>query len=476
MRKRILIIWILFGFITFTLRDGVLFALPDIAHEEITRMSTSIKRNLEESDANGLKNAMGGNDEKTIKIFDDKTSSSNVSEDYPPNSLLGAQHYYDPITGLGMWGIFPSAKSRALDLYNSAMQVQCFSIPLWLVNSNSTRPWELFAQAMHLMQDMTTPAHTIMADHADGDSFESYGRDNWKSWDPNTPGEGKIINPQTGQPYTGLKDYLENYIKDNLYDSSRNQLNNVSEYMDKLSKESQSFPKDGIKINTDPSGIVTSIERVPITWEQKRRIAEEQLPKALMYGAGLINTFWKAHGDPSAPGTICIRVPEPTSPPGDHPDDRFDVSDEFYWESEFKLNEADLTDFYMRTAIKKGKISVWYKKQFIETYEELETKYKDSPKEVRDPFLVKLYKIRKKLEQRIGQAESDWKGAPAIALFCIGFYNPSISLMLKIGEPVSFQKIDFNPEILKDHPVMLVPTGGFYGLKNSATVKATLEE
>jgi uncharacterized membrane protein len=48
--------------------------------------------------------------------------------------------------------------------------------------------------------------------------------------------------------------------------------------------------------------------------------------------------------------------------------------------------------------------------------------------------------------------------------------------MLKIAEPVSFQYIDFNPEVLKDHPVLLVPTGGFYGLKNSAMVKAMLEE
>jgi hypothetical protein len=48
--------------------------------------------------------------------------------------------------------------------------------------------------------------------------------------------------------------------------------------------------------------------------------------------------------------------------------------------------------------------------------------------------------------------------------------------MLKIGEPVSFQRIDFDPAIVGDHPVMLVPTGGFYGLKSSATVKALLEE
>ena len=88
MKIKIFIIWILFCIIIFSLKDGMLFALPDIAHEDMTRMSNSIKRNLGDSKTNGLTNAMGGDDEKTIKIFDDKMSSSNVSQDYPPNSLL----------------------------------------------------------------------------------------------------------------------------------------------------------------------------------------------------------------------------------------------------------------------------------------------------------------------------------------------------------------------------------------------------
>lgn len=88
MKSKIFIIWILFCIIIFSLKDGMLFALPDIAHEDMTRMSNSIKRNLGDSKTNGLTNAMGGDDEKTIKIFDDKMSSSNVSQDYPPNSLL----------------------------------------------------------------------------------------------------------------------------------------------------------------------------------------------------------------------------------------------------------------------------------------------------------------------------------------------------------------------------------------------------
>ena len=156
--------------------------------------------------------------------------------------------------------------------------------------------------------------------------------------------------------------------------------------------------------------------------------------------------------------------PEPTSPARDHPDDRFDVSDEFYWEKEFKLSDAELTDFYLRTAIKKGKIGVWYKKRFMELFFLGRAMREDTPQEVKDSLEAQFEAVKNKLEQRKNLAESDWKGSPDIALFANGFYNPSTSLMLKIGEPVSFEKIDFNPEIVKDHPVMLVPTGGFYGL------------
>ena len=157
------------------------------------------------------------------------------------------------MTGMGLWGIFPSAKSRALDLYNSAIQVQCFSIPLGLVNANSTRPWELFAQAEHLMQDMTTPAHTTSAlDHAKGDSYEKYVEKNWLEWDKDTPDEGKIINPQTGQPYTGLRDFVADTANRQPYNSIY-QLGSVSEYFNRLATESQSLPRDGIKIITNLS-------------------------------------------------------------------------------------------------------------------------------------------------------------------------------------------------------------------------------
>lgn len=144
----LILIVLLFAFLFGT---KIIYALPDIAHKEITEMSSDIKHDLQESKDNGLWNAMESFPGGYEKGFKDKVPKANLSQDYPPNSTFGAQHYFDPSSGMGLYGVFPSAKSRALDLYNSAIQAQCFSIPLGLVDSKSTRPWELFAQTGHLM-------------------------------------------------------------------------------------------------------------------------------------------------------------------------------------------------------------------------------------------------------------------------------------------------------------------------------------
>ena len=147
-----------------------------------------------------------------------------------------------------------------------------------------------------------------------------------------------------------------------------------------------------------------------------------------------------------------------------------------YWEKEFGLSEADLIGLYLRTAIKKGKIGVWYKKRFMEIFIEGRTKYKDAPQENKDEIEAEFQAVGQKLEERRNQAENDWKGAPDVALFAYGFYNPSISLMLRFKEPVAFMGLDFDPSIVKDYPVMLVPSGGLFGLENSKLLQAKLDE
>src|SRR4030042_2471135 len=127
----------------------------------------------------------------------------------------------------------------------------------------------------------------------------------------------------------------------------------------------------------------------------------------------------------------------------------------------------------MRSAIKKGKIGVWYYSQIMEEYKRYMSATTD---EERSMAGQRLNTLGRMIIPNSEKFQSDWKGAPDVALFSYGFYNPAISLMLKFKEPVAFIGLDFDPSIVKDHPVMLVPSGGFYGLENSEILRAKFDE
>lgn len=310
---------------------------------------------------------------------------------------------------------------------------------------------------MHLIEDMAQPAHTNNDIHPSTKTFEDYVADNWGSIV-----EDVISTKVSPSGYTG-----GNYNKGGA--------TNPEEYLLSLAKISKRYHYDGL---WGSIGDLSKDINDPVNSKLKENV-EDLIPLAINYVAGYMDSVYNAMTDPnddSLRGLVCDEPPDPTSPAGDHPDDRFDVSDEFYWEKEFNLSDAEITDLYLRTATKKGKIGVWYKKRFMEIFFEGRGLPADAPQETKDRIEAEFQAIANNLEQRRAHAESDWKDAPDVALFANGFYKPSTSLMLKIGEPVSFEKVDFDPGIVNDHPVLLVPTGGFYGLENSAVAKATLDE
>jgi hypothetical protein len=256
---------------------------------------------------------------------------------------------------------------------------------------------------------------------------------------------------------------------------------NPVNFMKELAKFSHQYPNEeelyDIESGVNENGeiVITKV----LNEERLKNNVNKLIPEAIKYAAGYINAIYDAltEGGTGGDGNICKpTLPDLPNPGGDHPDDRFDVSDEFYWKKEFKLTEDDLTDLYMRTAMKKGKIGVWYKKRFMEIFVDGRTNYIDAPQEVKDAIEAEFKAIGQKLEVRRDQSESDWKGSPDVALFAYGFYNPAISLMLKFKEPVAFIGLDFDPSIVKDHPIMIVPSGGFYGLENSEILRAKLDE
>lgn len=455
---------------------NTVYALPSdtkAGHSDLTAMSADIKRNLDESNKNGLTEALGGNNSAS---FNKSLSAASVAEDDKlGGGLGGARHFYDPTTGKGYLD-FQNAKDRAAEMYKQAVLNGCIG-GIQKDPNYSKKAWDDFGHVLHLLQDMTAPAHTNDLSHITGDSYESYVDDNWDHWNENTPDSGKI-QKSDGTYYNGLKDFLQDYPNNYPYNPAEFKLPDLSSYMDYLANQSHDSYVD------KSLGYTNS----PLTYSELCANAKKLLPSALMYGAGLINTFWdkvnpnkssggSSGGSGSSSGNVsdpdCNNPPDPNSPANDSSDDRFDVSDEFYYESNFNMSLDKLVDLKLRTGVKKGKIGVWYYKKAIDGVKSVFAATTDADRMTAQAALDDLgWKIR----SNAGQYSDDTKKAPDIAIFANGYYDPAISLMLKIGEPATFENSDFNPAIVKDQPVMVVPTGGFYGLANSSMVKASLDE
>lgn len=81
--------------------------------------------------------------------------SANLAEDDPPNWL---KHFYNPATGLGLLGSLETARFRAEGFYNNALY--------YYLKGNESYAWDQIGHALHLLQDMSVPAHVNGTSHA----------------------------------------------------------------------------------------------------------------------------------------------------------------------------------------------------------------------------------------------------------------------------------------------------------------------
>jgi hypothetical protein len=491
MKKKLFKIFLLVGlyFSLIPLCQGLYTDRNLGGHEKVIEQGVNLKKAVHGGDPDGGKDFSDWVDKAAV---DFKTGARAEDSTIPgldpapegPNGYGNYfEHFLDPDTGKGLFsGFFRSAIQRAIDYLYEVQKITGYNCP------SSSKPTlspadirklnDYLGRIKHLIADMANPDHTQDKSHVFDNEFEKYVAGNW----------AQIVDSDVFKSIVNRENYNEWIAgKDNWT------MNDPEKFISELARISKGK-------SSGSSGM---------TQEQYAENVGRLIGEAVKYTAGYIDAIYKgingggqsgnldynklimlaslqtniyelsrmvADADGNVAGDSCALPPDPVSPAGDHPDDRFDVSDEFYWEKEFNLTDVDLTKLYLRTAIKKGKVGIWYKDQFMQTFFEGRTKYKDAAQDVKDGIEARFQALGDRLKQRKNEAESDWKGAPDIALLANGFYNPSISLMLKIGEPVSFQGVDFNPEIVRDQPVMFVPTGGFYGLKNSDAVKTRLEE
>jgi len=71
--------------------------------------------------------------------------------------------------------------------------------------------------------------------------------------------------------------------------------------------------------------------------------------------------------------------------------------------------------------------------------------------------------------------EPVYRRAPRIALLWNGFAEEAAAFLNALGEPYDVLGVDFSPVVASLYPVLLIPSGGLYGLEGSASFRARLE-
>lgn len=411
-------------------------------HDTITAEGMLLKQEVHKGDSDsGEKFNKWVENDKVIPSLrigthdEDSTKVAGIPLDDPPigNTGWGGwwSHFYNPKTGKGLKGFGRPAPERAKDYVTEIKKMAGCTLGGFnnLSPASKNKAYQYFGKSLHLLQDMAVPSHTQDDIHVSQKPFEKHVSEYWD----------QVVNSQSFKDNVTADKYLSGNYK----------FTDISQYWKSLAEISSAYPSDEAlyEYYRDP---LSGVEWYKLNEEKLQKNIDALVPKAIMYSGGFIDSIYDYLTGQSGDPAKCQIEEYFTNPGGDHPDDRFDVSDEFYWEKEYGFSEADLAGLYMRTAMKKGKIGVWYWKRFMEFYTSAVTQYQSASQEVRDALESEFKAIGQKLDERRDYAESDWKGAPDIALFAYGFYKPSISLMLKYKESVAFMELDFDG----DYPLL----------------------
>jgi len=178
------------------------------------------------------------------------------------------------------------------------------------------------------------------------------------------------------------------------------------------------------------------------------------------------------------PGKEAAGMPPWDSRPGWRPpDETFSVADATF------PTIPNLEDAYYRLAVKKGKTVVINYYWFKSLVKERDTYFENLPEgSIPDEAYLENFEAEiSQLYESFGRnQELFWKGyleTPDVAVLQRGFPDGVKSLLGRFQEPSTEISIDFSPqEVVKLHPVLIIPSGGLYGLQGSAIFKAALDE
>ena len=259
-------------------------------HEYITRQAVTLLEDLEEGNYSKktaypeMKRYLSGRGmyDLVTGSHDEDTVGDLPGDMFP---VYGAapfrEHYWDPDGGIsdGLYS-FRSAAQRATDHWQLAL-------------SNYERgrfdvAYYYLGRACHLLQDMSVPAHAHDDDHA------GYTREAGAPWlNAVDPSGGKDSYEQwvgtDGQHYT---DYDSGDCSAPKYDDKWTLVgtSETNGYMWSLAERADNWDSDGVRGESEPLDVSALL--ADLSDEHCRRIANDLMPAAMAYTAGLMQHFY----------------------------------------------------------------------------------------------------------------------------------------------------------------------------------------
>jgi len=158
--------------------------------------------------------------------------------------------------------------------------------------------------------------------------------------------------------------------------------------------------------------------------------------------------------------------------PSDNPDDNYSSAD-----SNARLIGTGAVDLNLsRVALKKGKTKVLIAKNLGESRKALDSLDENTSIEERAKIegeFAHAWAGYDKFEPEITRQIDE---APDVAILARGFYAEAQNLLSELGEPATLIEPDFSPQIVKDHPILFIPSYSLTGLDGSDNFKAGLAE
>jgi sugar lactone lactonase YvrE len=429
------------------------------------------------AEAVNLKKQIHGDDDK-FKTWADldalpgfRTGTHDEDSTFRGDEVLGSNgkggwynHFLDAETGKGLFSFFQNAPDKAVDQVIEAMSVACNG--QWRGDfsqappSEKNRFYDRFGRAMHLLQDTSVPSHvkngwsTMQYLHGVYGPqgymkpiLETYIEENW----------GEIIGSQT---------FKEKVTADH-YGSGEYALPDLDlrSTMRDSAQKASAAPDDTelYDIRHENDNYIFTLNK-----DKLRDTAEKQTAEAVLRTAGFVDAIYNE---------IKNGFPCDKNPPGehkqDHADDSFDLST---WEkknTQSNMSDYDLLGFFMPVGLKKGNLSTFYARQFAEIMAEAKAGPTNPSQEMQDSVNSRFRRIVDGLELATTGTPDE---SPDVALLKTGFHSEMMGLINKHKEPVRLVDVDFSPAIVKNQPVLVIPSGGLSGMAKSDFFKTSLNQ